>query len=105
MSLLRLTYLALAIVGAVWPMSYFIAWFNANGWSLGGMVTAWHANDATSGLVYDLTIAAVALTVFVIAEAVRRRDWLLLVSVPATFGIGVSCGLPLHLFLRSRRPE
>ena len=105
MSLLRLTYLALAIVGAVWPMSYFISWFNANGWSLGGMVTAWHANDATSGLVYDLTIAAVALTVFVIAEAVRRRDWLLLVSVPATFGIGVSCGLPLHLFLRSRRPE
>jgi hypothetical protein len=105
MSLLRLTYLALAIVGAVWPMSYFIAWFNANGWSLGGMVTAWHANDATSGLVYDLTIAALALTVFVIAEAVRRRDWLLLVSVPATFGIGVSCGLPLHLFLRSRRPE
>ena len=105
MSLLRLTYLALAIVGAVWPMSYFIAWFTANGWSLGGMVTAWHANDATSGLVYDLTIAAVALTVFVIAEAVRRRDWLLLVSVPATFGIGVSCGLPLHLFLRSRRPE
>ncbi len=105
MSLLRLTYLALAIVGAVWPMSYFIAWFNANGWSLFGMVTAWHANDATSGLVYDLTVAAVALTVFVIAEAVRRRDWLLLVSVPATFGIGVSCGLPLHLFLRSRRPE
>ena len=105
MSLLRLTYLALAIVGAVWPMSYFIAWFNANGWSLSDMVTSWHANDATSGLVYDLTIAAVALTVFVIAEAVRRRDWLLLVSVPATFGIGVSCGLPLHLFLRSRRPE
>ena len=105
MSLLRLTYLALAIVGAVWPMSYFIAWFNANGWSLSGMVTAWHANDATSGLVYDLTVGAVALTVFVIAEAVRRRDWLLLVSVPATFGIGVSCGLPLHLFLRSRRPE
>jgi hypothetical protein len=105
MSLLRLTYLALAIVGAVWPMSYFIAWFNANGWSLGGMVTAWHANDATSGLVYDLTVAAAALTVFVVAEAARRRDWLLLVSVPATFGIGVSCGLPLHLFLRSRRTD
>ena len=105
MSPLRLTYLALAIVGAVWPMSHFIAWFNANGWSLPGMVAAWHANEATSGLVYDLTVAAAALTVFVISDAVRRRDWLLLVSVPATFGIGVSCGLPLHLFLRSRRAE
>jgi len=105
MSPLRLIYLGLAIIGAILPMSYFVAWFNANGWSLGAMVTAWHANDATSGLVWDLTIAAVALTVWVIAEAVARRDWLLLVSVPATFGIGVSCGLPLHLFLRGRRGD
>ncbi len=102
MSPLRLVYLLLAIVGAVWPMSYFVAWFREHGWSLAGMIDAWHANDATSGLVYDLTIAAVALTVWVIAESATRRDWLGLVAVPATFGIGVSCGLPLYLFLRSR---
>jgi hypothetical protein len=102
MSSLRIVYLGLAVIGAVWPMSYFIAWFQANGWSLGGMLTAWHANDATSGLVYDLTIAAVTLTVWVIAEAVTRRDWLSLVAVPATYLVGVSLGLPLYLFLRSR---
>jgi hypothetical protein len=102
MPFLRIVFLALAVIGAVWPMSYFVAWFQANGWSLGGMVAAWHANDATSGLVYDLTIAAVALAVWVIAEAAARRDWLSLVAVPATFLIGVSCGLPLYLFLRSR---
>lgn len=102
MTPLRIVYLLLAIVGTVWPMSYFIAWFNANGWDLGAMVTAWHANDATSGLVYDLTIAAVALTVWILAEAIGRRDWLALVAVPATYMIGVSCGLPLYLFLRSR---
>ncbi len=99
---MRLVYLLLAIVGAVWPMSYFLAWFREHGWSLSGMIDAWHANDATSGLVYDLTIAAAALTVWVIAESVPRRDWLGLVAVPATFAIGVSCGLPLYLFLRSR---
>ena len=99
----RILYLILAVVGAVLPMRYFIAWFNENGWSLAAMVEAWHANAATSGLVWDLTIAAVALTVFVIAEATVRRDWLSLVAIPATFGIGVSCGLPLYLFLRSRR--
>ena len=103
MSFLRLVYLALAIVGAIWPMSYFIAWFNDNGWSLGGMIDAWHANAATSGLVYDLTIAAIALTVWVIAECLRRKEWLGLVAIPATFMIGVSCGLPLFLWLRTRR--
>lgn len=102
MSFLRIVFLALAVIGAVWPMSYFVAWFQANGWSLGAMITAWHVNYATSGLVYDLTIAAVTLTVWVIAEAAARRDWLSLVAVPATFLIGVSCGLPLYLFLRSR---
>ena len=105
MSFLRLVYLALAIVGAIWPMSYFIAWFNDNGWSLGGMIDAWHANAATSGLVYDLTIAAIALTVWVIAECLRRKEWLGLVAIPATFMIGVSCGLPLFLWLRTRRPD
>ena len=64
------------------------------------MVDAWHANPATSGLVWDLTIAAVALTVWVIYEVVQRRQWVGLVAFPATFCIGVSCGLPLYLFLR-----
>lgn len=102
MSPARILYLILAVIGAVLPMRYFIAWFSENGWSLAAMVDAWHANAATSGLVWDLTIAAVALTVFVIAEASVRRDWISLVAIPATFGIGVSCGLPLYLYLRSR---
>lgn len=99
---LRIVYLLLAIGGTVVPLFFFTRWFEANDWSLPGMIDAWNVNDATSGLVWDLTFAAAALTVFVIAEAIARRDWWLLVSVPAIYGIGVSCGLPLHLFLRSR---
>lgn len=102
MSPLRLVYLGLAIIGAIVPMYYFVTWFNENSWSLGAMIEAWNVNAATTGLVYDLTIAAVALTVFIIAEATFRRDWLSLIAVPATYCIGVSCGLPLYLFLRSR---
>ena len=49
-----------------------------------------------------VTIAAVTLTVWVIAESVSRKAWLGLIAIPATFCIGVSCGLPLYLFLRSR---
>ena len=102
MSPLRCVYLLLAIIGAIAPMWYFVSWFNAFGWSLGPMVEAWNVNDATKGLVWDLTIAAIALTVWIVAEVSVRHNWLALVAIPATFCIGVSCGLPLYLFLRTR---
>lgn len=102
---MRWLFLALAIWGAIHPMSYFIAWFGENGYSLGAMIDAWHVNAATSGLVWDLTIAAVALTVWVIFETLRLRDWPRLIAIPATFCIGVSCGLPLYLFLRMRKDQ
>ena len=81
-------------------MAYFLQWFGENGYDLAGMIEAWHANAASSGLVWDLTIAAVALTVWIIFEVVRRKHWVGLIAIPATFCIGVSCGLPLYLFLR-----
>ena len=84
-------------------MAYFIQWFNQNGYDIMAMVDAWHVNAATSGLVWDLTIAAVALTIWIIWETVQHKDWLRLIAIPATFCIGVSCGLPLYVFLRMRR--
>lgn len=99
---MRFIFLALAIWGAVHPMFHFVRWFQANEFDLYAMVDAWHANQATSGLVWDLTIAAVTLTVWIIAEVVRQRTWTHLIAIPATFCIGVSCGLPLYLFLRSK---
>lgn len=102
MSPLRWVYLLLAIWGAIHPMYYFISWFRAEGWSLSAMVDAWHVNAATSGLVWDLTIAAIALAVFIVSEVSVRRNWLGLIAIPATFCIGVSCGLPLYLFLRAK---
>ena len=99
--MLRMIYLALAIWGAVHPMYYFLRWFGQNGFDLAGMIAAWHANAASSGLVWDLTIAAIALTVWILAEVAVRRNWTALIAIPATFCIGVSCGLPLYLFLRS----
>lgn len=99
---MKWVFLILAIWGAIHPMAYFLQWFGENGYDLMAMVDAWHANAATSGLVWDLTIAAVALTIWIIYEVAGTRDWLSLVAIPATFCIGVSCGLPLYLFLRMR---
>ena len=101
LGMIRWIYLALAVWGSIHPMYYFISWFNQNGYDLMAMVDAWHVNAATSGLVWDLTIAATALTIWVIVETLKTRRLLGLLAIPATFCIGVSCGLPLYLFLRS----
>ncbi len=66
------------------------------------MVDAWFVNRATEGLVYEMTSAAITLTIWILAETFTRRNWTALIAIPATFGIGVSCGLPLYLFLRTR---
>ena len=91
MSPQRAAFLALSIWGAVHPMYWFVSYINATGTGPGGMIDAWYVNASTTGLTWDLTISALALTFWVVTEA-----------IPAAFGIGVSCGLPLYLFLRSR---
>ncbi|MBI1417415.1 MAG: DUF2834 domain-containing protein [Limimaricola sp.] len=101
MAPMRLVYAALALWGAIHPMAWFLSYMRDTGTGLGGLIDAWYVNASTTGLTWDLTIAAIAVTVWVLAEVSQRRNWLALIAIPATFGIGVSCGLPLYLFLRS----
>lgn len=102
MAPLRMVWLALAIWGAIHPMYWFVTYMRETGTGLSGLIDAWYVNASTTGLTWDLTIAAVTLTVWVLAECIARKHWLGLLAIPATFCIGVSCGLPLYLFLRSR---
>jgi hypothetical protein len=102
MSPLRLTYLALAIWGAIHPTFWFWSHMHDTGTGLGGLIDAWYVNAATTGLIWDLTIVAVTLTFWILVETLTRRNWEALIAIPATFLIGVACGLPLYLFLRSR---
>ena len=97
---MRWVFAALAVWGTIHPMLYFITWFQTNTWDIIQMVDAWHANAASSGLVWDLTIAAFTLTIWVIVETFQTCHWIRLIVIPATFGIGVSCGLPLYIFIR-----
>ncbi|WP_417678231.1 DUF2834 domain-containing protein [Pseudodonghicola sp.] len=102
MSPLRMIYLALAIWGAAHPMAHLARWASQNGFSPSGLIAEWLSSPASAALTWDLVISAIALTVFILAEVSVRRNWIALVAIPATFLIGVSCGLPLYLFLRSR---
>jgi len=100
--MIRLIFFALALWGAIHPMYWFVRYMQETGTGLGGMIDAWYVNASTTGLTWDLTIAAVALTVWVLTEVWQSKVWWHLVAIPATFCIGVSCGLPLYIALRMR---
>ncbi|GKY86220.1 DUF2834 domain-containing protein [Sinisalibacter aestuarii] len=102
MSGLRRTYLVLAAIGAVWPMWHIVRYLTGEGGTLPGMVALWLANDATRGLTADLIVTGTALTIWIVAETLVRKNWTALIAIPATFLVGVSFGLPLYLFLRTR---
>lgn len=101
MSPLRLTYLVCAIWGAIQPTLWYIAYMRENHTGIRGLIGAWHANASTTGLTWDMVITAIVLILWVLAETAVRRNWIALIAIPATICIGVSCGLPLYLFLRA----
>ena len=102
---MQIVYLALAVWGTIHPMYYFIAYMRAEGTGLSGLIDAWYVNASTTGLTWDLTIAAIALTVWILAEVYVRKNWIGLVALPVTWIVGVGCGLPLYLFLRTAPPR
>jgi len=102
MSPLRMIYLGLAIWGAVQPMYHLTQWVQVNGLGVQSLINAWQINGTDTGLFWDLVIASIALSVFVIAEVAVRRNWIVLIAIPVTFFISLGCGLPLYLFLRTR---
>jgi hypothetical protein len=65
-------------------------------------VALWTANDAVTGLALDLLISGAAVITWCVAETLVRRNWVALAAIPATLFVGVSFGLPLYLFLRTR---
>lgn len=102
MSKLRMVYLALAVIGAVLPLYQIGLWGAEHGLSLPVLLAAWKDNAATTALYWDLLFAGTVLSIWVWVETIVTRNWLALLAIPASFLIGLSCGLPLYLFLRTR---
>jgi len=102
MSALRVAYLVLTLLGALLPGMHLWDHFSTVGWSIGGLIDAWQVNAAGKAAAWDLLIAGITLTTWIVMETWVRKNWSALWAIPATFLIGVSCGLPLYLFLRTR---
>jgi hypothetical protein len=101
--MMTFVYIALVILGTILPWRHFYAWFEQNGWELGPLIDAWYVNESTTGLTWDLTIAFATLVIWILHETFKTRNWLGLLAIPVSIGIGISAGLPLYLLLRARQ--
>jgi hypothetical protein len=96
-------WLALALIGAVLPYSQFLPWLAEHGPNLPLLFTELFSTRIGAFFGLDVLVSAVVLIAFVRREGARRKMHMLWLPIAATCLIGVSCGLPLFLYLRERQ--
>lgn len=74
-------------------------------WAFAGLLGAviGLTSDPAARWTGDMILAGIVLSIWVLAETMVRRNWSALLVLPATAILGMGCGLPLYLFLRSRK--
>jgi hypothetical protein len=100
---MRSLYLVLAVVGAVLPYSQFLPWLMQHGLNIPMLFTELFSSNVGAFFGFDVILSAVALIAFIRREGSRANMRMLWLPITATCLIGVSCGLPLFLYLRERQ--
>ncbi len=93
-------YLLLCVLGIVLPYSQFIPWLLENGLHLGLIFRQLFANRIGGFFGLDVLVSSVVLVGFIRTEGRRlgvRKLWLPILGL---LTVGVSCALPLFLYLR-----
>ena len=100
---LRHLYLVLCVVGAILPYTLFAPWLLEHGLDLPLFFSELFSTriGGLSGL--DVLASGITLFVFIWVEGRRLQVGKLWLPVLATLGVGVSCGLPLFLYMRQCR--
>jgi len=92
-------YLSLAIVGAVVPYIFFLQHLAVAGPDLVAFAAAAFATPVGGGVAADLLISSLVFWVYLFAVGDGgRAAWL----IPVNLLIGLSCALPLYLYVRAR---
>jgi len=99
---MRWLYLSLAILGALLPYSQFVPWVAAHGLDLPLMIRELFSTRIGAFFGIDVLVSAVVLLAFIGREGATRKMRRLWLPIGATCLIGVSCGLPLFLYMRER---
>ena len=99
---LKHTYLLLCIVGTVLPFWQFIPWMMEHGLDVSLFFDHLFANGVAGAFGMDVIVSSVVLWVFVLTEGRRAGVPHLWAPLVTNIVAGVSCGLPLFLYLRAR---
>jgi hypothetical protein len=95
-------YLLLAVIGAVVPYSQFLPWLAEHGPDIPLLFRELFSTRAGAFFGLDVLVSAVVLITFIRREGATRKMRALWLPIAATCLVGVSCGLPLFLYLRER---
>ncbi|MGB6302067.1 MAG: DUF2834 domain-containing protein [Rivularia sp. (in: cyanobacteria)] len=97
-------YLLLVIIGSIAPWSLLLKFIIHNGFSVSLLIEKAFANYSSTVFVIDLLICIVTFLCFSFIELKRLglSSNRLLIYIAATFGIGLSCSLPLFLYFREK---
>jgi hypothetical protein len=96
-------YLFLSVLGAVVPYAKFVPWVREHGLNLPLLLTELFSTRIGGFFGLDVILSAVTLLIFIRSEGGHRKLRLLWLPAAATCLVGVSCGLPLFLYLRERQ--
>ena len=100
---MRLLYISLAVIGAAVPYSQFLPWLSKHGLNVSLFIQELSSTNIGAFFGLDVVICAIALICFIRHEGAKRGMRMLWLPIAATCLIGVSCGLPLFLYLRERQ--
>jgi len=95
-------YLVLAIIGTVLPYMFFIPFVIEHGLNVTLFFSQLFENRISSFFGADVIVSSIVVISFVAHESKRsgvRNLWL---PIAGTFLVGVSCGLPLFLYLKEK---
>ena len=96
-------YLVLAIVGAIAPYVFFLDFMAQSGPGLATFLGALLANGASGGFTVDLLISSSVFWAFIWQDSGRSGVSYPWIYVLVNLLIGLSCALPLYLYMRERR--
>ena len=99
---MKILYLVCAIAGAIIPYSQFVPWIAEHGPDAKGFVLDLFSTRIGAFFGLDVIVSAIVLIAFIVGEGRRMRMNAIWAPIVATCLIGVSCGLPLFLFMRER---
>lgn len=99
---MRITYLLLAIIGALVPLAFFAGFFADAGFSLPVFARALFVNGAAGGFAADLLITSLVFWIAMFSRPAGPSPWPFIVL---NLCIGLSCALPAYLYVLAGRSQ